>query len=518
MTYIVEQKIKGRIYLYEVTSFWDKNKKQSRQKRKYIGSKERIYNKSGTKLKKPIKTKPSNFTSKSYGDVFLIDYLQKELGLYDFIKQEFYDYKEILALTAFMIQESSASYLFPYWHEEHYLSNVKKLNSQSLSEIYECIGRNERGRLNFLKDWSNYVNPSSGIYYDITSISSYSTNIESVEWGYNRDKEQLPQINTGIIQCRKTSLPISYNVHPGSIVDVTTLKNAIKTFDSFNLKNLFFILDRGFCSISNILQMYKNKMSFIQPLSFSLKKAKDLVSKYKSKICKSKNVFCYNEEILYHVCDKIELNKIKFNTHIFYNEKASINYKHYLYKAIIEIEKNIEKLNPFKNKKECEKYIENNIIGKYKKYFKATNKTITRNLKEIENAIFRAGTIILLLHGEEIDKIQLLEIYRNRDSIEKSINSLKNHMDTKRIRAHNQDIANGRLFVKFIALIVITKIMSVIKKDKKLKKYSINEIMAELKKLKINTFDENCKFLTEFTKKQKLIFKAFKIDIEKINL
>ena len=140
MTYIVEQKIKGRIYLYEVTSFWDKNKKQSRQKRKYIGPKERIYNKSGTKLKKPIKTKPSNFTSKSYGDVFLIDYLQKELGLYDFIKQEFYDYKEILALTAFMIQESSASYLFPYWHEEHYLSNVKKLNSQSLSEIYECIG------------------------------------------------------------------------------------------------------------------------------------------------------------------------------------------------------------------------------------------------------------------------------------------------------------------------------------------------------------------------------------------
>ena len=122
-----------------------------------------------------------------------------------------------------------------------------------------------------------------------------------------------------------------------------------------------------------------------------------------------------------------------------------------MYKAIIEIEKNIKKLNPFKNKEECERYIENNIIGKYKKYFKATNKTITRNLKEIENAIFRAGTIIMLLHGEKIDKIELLKIYRNRDSIEKSINSLKNHMDTKRIRAHNQDTANGRLFVKFIA-------------------------------------------------------------------
>lgn len=516
MPYIVKQKIKNRIYLYEVKSFWDKNKKQARQKRKYLGPEERIYNKPGVKQEKTIKTKLSNFISKSYGDIFLVDYLQKELGLWDLIKKEFDDYKEILSLTVFMIQESSASYLFPYWHEEHYLTNIKKLNSQSLSEIYEHIGRNERGRVNFLKDWGKNINPSFGIYYDITSISSYSTNIESVEWGYNRDKEQLPQINMGIMNCRKTSLPISYNVHSGSIVDVSTLKNTIKIFDLFKLKNLFFILDRGFCSVSNILEMHKNKMSFIQPLSFSLKKAKNLVSKHKSDICKSENAFDYNGEILYHICDKIEFNKIKFNAHIFYNEKAAIDYKHYLYKAIMEIEKGLKKLNPFKNKKECEKYIENNITGKYKKYFKITDQSITKNLEEIENAIFRAGTMILILHGKKIDRAQVLELYRNRDSIEKVINSLKNHIDTKRIRAHNQDTANGRLFIKFIALIIITKIMNVIKNDKKLKKYSINEIMAELKKLKMNSFDENYKFLTEFTKKQKLIFKAFKIDIEKI--
>ena len=46
MSYIVEQKIKNRIYLYEVNSYWDKNKKQSRQKRKYIGPKERLNSKS----------------------------------------------------------------------------------------------------------------------------------------------------------------------------------------------------------------------------------------------------------------------------------------------------------------------------------------------------------------------------------------------------------------------------------------------------------------------------------------
>ena len=37
MAYIIKQKIKGRLYEYKVEAYWDKEKKQSRQKRTYIG-------------------------------------------------------------------------------------------------------------------------------------------------------------------------------------------------------------------------------------------------------------------------------------------------------------------------------------------------------------------------------------------------------------------------------------------------------------------------------------------------
>jgi transposase len=522
MSYIVEQKIKGRVYLYEVESFWDKEKKKPRQKRKYLGPKERIYKKpvseSETHLPEPaLKIKPSNFVSKSYGDIFLLNYLQKELGIRDLLKKEFGDiHKEMLALSAFMLGQSSGSYLFPYWHEEHHIEGVRKLNSQNLSELYEYVGRFERERLDFLKNWGQYINPTSGIYYDITSVSSYSTNIEDVEWGYNRDKEYLPQINIGFTHCSKTGLPLSYNVHPGSIVDVSTLKNVIKTFNLFKLKNLFFILDRGFCSVANIIEMYQNNMSFIQPLSFSLNKAKELVSKHKIDICKAEHAFSYKEEILYHKCDEIEFEEIKFNAHIFYNEKAAIDYKHYIYKILFEIEKEIKKASFFESDKDCKNYLEKNVTCKYQKYFKIENKLIVKDIDAIENAIFRAGTFIFVVHGKDLNNEQIIEAYRNRDRIEKDINSMKNQIDTKRIRAHNQDTAQGRLFIKFLSLIVTTKIMNVIKEDKKLKKYSINEIMAELKKIKINSFDGENKFITELSKKQKLIFKAFKIDTDKI--
>ena len=55
--------------------FWDKEKKQARQKRKYLGPKERIYkkrNKDSSNIKSDIQVKPSSFVSKSYGRYFFI--------------------------------------------------------------------------------------------------------------------------------------------------------------------------------------------------------------------------------------------------------------------------------------------------------------------------------------------------------------------------------------------------------------------------------------------------------------
>ena len=40
MSFIVEQKVRGQIYLYEAEGYWDPQKQQSLQKRKYLGKKE----------------------------------------------------------------------------------------------------------------------------------------------------------------------------------------------------------------------------------------------------------------------------------------------------------------------------------------------------------------------------------------------------------------------------------------------------------------------------------------------
>ena len=75
MSYTVEQKINGKIYLYKVTSYWDKTKKQSRQKRIYIGPKR-------NEKKPKIKPKDSDLVTKNFGNIFLLKFISNKLVAY----------------------------------------------------------------------------------------------------------------------------------------------------------------------------------------------------------------------------------------------------------------------------------------------------------------------------------------------------------------------------------------------------------------------------------------------------
>jgi len=90
---------------------------------------------------------------------------------------------------------------------------------------------------------------------------------------------------------------------------------------------------------------------------------------------------------------------------------------------------------------------------------------------------------------------------------------MKNEFDGKRLRGHSIDPVDGRLFTKFIALVLYSTIENVIRESEPLKQYSVREIMYELKKLKMVEMSDKKLYLTEISKRQKEIFKAFKLEI-----
>lgn len=514
MAYTVEQKIKGRIYLYKVESYWDKAKKQPRQRRTYIGPK-RNGNKDKTKQIR------SSLVSKGYGNVFLLKFLSDKLGLTEILKPLFPDnYQEILALAFYEIIEASALYLFPYWLDEHNLPRVKKMYSPDISKLCDILGRSQTQRVEFVQKWIEHLKPIKGIFYDITSISSYSTNIDFIEWGYNRDKENLPQLNMGVTFCHNHSLPIYYNLYPGSIVDVTTLKNCIEYLKIFNLKDVLFVLDRGFFSKANVLEMNnsKNKVSFVQPLPFSLKKVKTLVKKNKRLLSDLSSAFKFNEEVLYYQQSPFEFDGNKFDAHMFFNEKSEVEQKHHFFSVLFEYEETF-KDKKFKALKEYLKYRKLNIPEKYREYFKWNKTTlrIEKNAKKVKSFLYKMGSFVLLTNRQQMDKVEVLNLYRQKDQVEKMFDIFKNEMNGDRLRAHSQYNTDGRLFIKFVALIIYAEASRIMKKKKLFNKYTVKELFAELKKLKIMHIEKNDPILSELSKRQKIIFDAFDVKEEALH-
>ena len=509
MPFTIEQKIKGRIYVYEVESYWDKEKKKTRQRRKYLGPKEKLY-KPRQEKKRP------EVVSKSYGDIYLINYLYKELGVETILTNIFgNDTSLIKNLSAFFLCEGDPGYLYSYWHDDHFMKEGVSLSSSTIASLYHSLG--EREKLEFMEQWSNKVNPTQGIFYDITSISSYCNNIDYVEWGYNRDKETLPQINLGITTCHKTSLPIYYNIYPGSICDVSTLKNTMNMFDIFKLKDITLVLDRGFCSKKNMLEMHNSNYSFVQPISLSFNIAKKFVEKYFESIQNPKHMFAYKDRTMYHVLDKIDFSGVELDAHIFFDEYKALEFKNNVWCLVLKESKIMEA--KFTDEEEAREYIEDNILAKLRPYFKYVPETgkIVRDDSILQKNYIKSGLVIMVSNIENIDAESILELYKNRNIVEEGICVFKNSLDGGRLRAHSSKTAEGRIFIKFLAMIINAKIMQVIKGHKKLKSYSVKELLLELRKLKVNTFDESSHFVTEISKKQKIIYNAFGINQENIS-
>ena len=102
----------------------------------------------------------------------------------------------------------------------------------------------------------------------------------------------------------------------------------------------------------------------------------------------------------------------------------------------------------------------------YEKFF-FIKETPIRGIKEeyneeaiAEHKCNRIGWFVLATNDIK-DKVRALEVYRNKDSVEKCFDDLKNNLDMKRIRMHSAAAMEGRIFLQFISLLITTRLRQV---------------------------------------------------------
>ena len=475
---IIYQKDKrvGITYAYENESYWDKEKKQPRSRRKLIGRldettgkiiptdgrQRKAINKKADQHLAELESVPlTKYTRRFYGATYLLDAISEKLGIANDLQRCFPDtYKKLLSLAYYLIlEDKNPLYRFEKWSATHKHPYGKDVPSQRASEIF--MGITEDAVQRFFKLQGKRRLEQEYWVYDTTSFSSFSEALKQVQYGYNKEDDKLPQFNLALVFGEQSNLPFYYRKLAGNIPDVKTVKVLLSDLDSLGLQKLKLVMDKGFYSINNINGLMKEHLKFLIAVRTSL----NLIQKELDKVYDELRTFEYfNEDHqLYSITIPSEWSYSQERPYKKdkLNEKRRV-YIHLYYNIdrMAEDQKNFDrKLMQLKQEILSGKH-DPEHESQYKKYFIIKNTPVrgvqvTVNEEAVKKAKRYYG-FFALLSNEKMNSITALELYRNKDLVEKAFGDLKERLNLRRTLVSSEKSLDGKLFVEFVALIFLS--------------------------------------------------------------
>jgi transposase len=490
---IVHQKDKrsGITYAYESTSYWVKELKQSRSKRVLIGrvddvTGEIIPTDGRGRNKSVVKSTPEVLPKRSfYGATYLFDCIGKRLGITSGLKTIFGEsYRQILSIVYFLLLEDRTPLSrFTKWSDTHHHPFGKDIPSQRSSELFAAVEESHRQQFfSILKK-----RKADGEYwaYDTTSISSYSQQLKQVKYGKNKEHDRLPQINLALVFGSTSQLPYYYRQLAGNIPDSKTLSPLLSDLRDAGYEKVSLVLDRGFYSKENIDALYKEHLKFLMSVSMGLKFLRNnlepLYDGFRSFDHYNSTYELYCQSVL--TSWNYEQARPYKNDVISEERRIYIHYFFNIDKAA-EDEKAFDlQLITLRSELESEKRVAEHE-KQYKKYFTITS-TPKRGTKAavIPEAVAKAKRyhgFFALISNQKMDAIEALQLYRNKDVVEKAFNDLKDRLGMRRTLVSSQKSLEGKLFIQFIALIYISYIKKKMQDGNLFSSYSIQSLLDTL--------------------------------------
>lgn len=518
----------GITYAYNAEYSWDKEKKQSRSKRSLIG---RVDQQTGEikptdgRMKKeesdsnienssPVKRgpKPAPYANRSFcGATYLFDAIGEKLGIIQDLKTCFpCNYQQILSVAYYLIlEENNPLSRFEKWSVLHKHPYGKDISSQRSSELFMSI--TEEAKQRFFKLQGKRRTEKEYWAYDTTSISSYSQTLKQVQYGMNKEHDRLPQINLALLFGEDSHLPFYYRKLAGNIPDVKTIKHLLEDFQILGFSKLKLVMDRGFFSEANVNAMYREHIKFLVAAKTSLSLVRNELDKVYDQMCGFEN---YNENYeLYSMTVPTEwdytqdrlykgdtlTDKRRIYVHLYYNiDKAAEDQKNFT-----------KKLTVLKKELENGKRVpENERL--YKKYFTIKTTSVRGTQVSVkEDAVKSANRyygFFSLVSNETMNSVTALELYRNKDVVEKAFGNLKERLNLRRTLVSSEQSLEGKLFVEFVALIYLSYIKKQMSAQKLYKDYTMQVLLDRLDVIECFESPGQSMRVGELLEKQKALY------------
>ena len=507
MSYTVVQKIRGKHYLYEVDGYWDKEKKQARQKRRYIGR----CDEDGNLIEKKLSQREVS-VSKTFGPGYLLLETAGQTGLYDKLVSAFGERADtILALALMRIIRPESLRNVADQLEESFLPELlgmdDELTSQFLSRFLSELGKDERARQRL---FGTMIDNDDVLVYDLTSFKSSSRGNDYLEYGTEYRTTGLPQANFGLVHSLDSDLPVYYKLFQRSIKDVVTLHNLVVELKEMGVNDAHLLLDRGFFSESNLEMMLSAGLGFTMPVPFGRNIAKTLISESNREIDNPASTFIFKGAVIRVFESSTEIGENTLRTIVYLDETRRKDEITTLYSRLDALENAL-------NGKKWHPHIADTVSRYDKPLLKMLgivndNGVVRteRRRNSITAAENKCGKMILLTTSDDKWDV-VLQRYRQRNDAEMDFRTLKTALEGGVRYLSSTESVKGMLCVEFIALVLRTSLLNRARDAGLLNKMWLTDIINEMMKLKITRIGETWR-LNELTKKQRELLKALGVD------
>ena len=250
--------------------------------------------------------------------------------------------------------------------------------------------------------------------------------------------KHLAQINWTLLFGQKSRLPLYYRKLAGNILDVKTLRKLLADMNTLGYEKIKIVLDRGFFSAANINDLYKNHMKFLIAAKLSLKLIKTHLNTAREPMrswthySQTYQLYTYSLPITWNYTenrpykgDTIRADR-RMYLHLYYSPDEALEDEKAFNNGMAVWQ---DELESGQRHPDHEKH--------YAKYF-VVKSTSVRGMKVIANeeALAEAKRnygYFALLSNEIKEAVEALEIYRNKDLVEKAFDNLKERLNVRRM-------------------------------------------------------------------------------------
>ena len=504
--------VKGEKYVYKYVKYFRNANGEPRNKAKAIG---KIDIESGKMLPNKyyfetynVESSFANITSWDYGYSYTVLKICRDIGLLDCLSAAFGDgaAMDIIVMAAYIIREGNAMDGIDDWLQRNYFKEYDRLLcSQSTSKIFASLTSGKRDA--FFTEWVKRQTKvcalgKETVCYDVTSISSYSDNIPSVERGYNRDGENLSQFNLGMFCNERTKIPLYYNRYNGSLTDKTNLSHVLANAKEVGIERVKMVLDGGFWSEECLCSLKDFCCAFTLGMPLYLKESEKILAAHGQGIEKYVNEL--SKHHIYCVPVHTQVCGIPGRVLLYYDPQNHLNQCAQLSSYINRLKEELKTLKRYPKGKR----------SRYTPYFVLTKHEQDSGFdyhvdeQKVESIRKLKGFFLIFSTDMESSAQDILEYYRAKDADEKIFAQIKAHMDGNRIRTHNEQTTDGKTFVTFIACVIRAYFQNRLSQYLHDYSTSMKKVFNQLSNISVISSNGCFRFNKALTKTQKLILSA----------